>query len=107
VSASADGSTKVWDLRQKERDELPDKLNYTENDAYFFTTQLMHSSYVYGAKIFPETNSERPLLVATACFDQLVRLWSVPIDGTAPPTMRNVTYSLSILEKPLRTLGAK
>ena len=32
VSASADGSTKVWDLRQKERDELPDKLNYTEND---------------------------------------------------------------------------
>jgi jouberin len=35
VSASADGSAKVWDLRNKETD-YADKLNYTENDSMFF-----------------------------------------------------------------------
>ena len=31
VSASSDGSAKVWDLSEKETD-YADKLNYTEND---------------------------------------------------------------------------
>ncbi len=35
VSASADGSAKVWDLTTKETD-YADKLNYTENDAMYF-----------------------------------------------------------------------
>jgi hypothetical protein len=35
VSASADGSVKVWNLRDKEKD-VADKLNYTENDEMFF-----------------------------------------------------------------------
>jgi WD40 repeat protein len=37
----------------------------------------------------------------------LIRLWTVPIDGSAPSTIREVRRELSILEKPLRTLGAK
>jgi WD40 repeat protein len=32
VSASADGSAKVWDLTQKEM-KLPDMKNYEENDS--------------------------------------------------------------------------
>lgn len=54
VSASADGSCKVWDLTNKETD-YADKLNYTENDAMFYITTLLHSSYVYSAKIYPDT----------------------------------------------------
>lgn len=54
VSASADGSAKVWNLTDIGRSDLPDKLNYTENDRYFFHGQLLHASYVYSAKIFPD-----------------------------------------------------
>ena len=32
VTASADGSAKVWDLRLKESANQKDRLNYTEND---------------------------------------------------------------------------
>ena len=35
VSASADGSAKVWDLSKKDID-YGDKLNYTENDSEYF-----------------------------------------------------------------------
>ena len=56
VSASADGSCKVWDLTQKETD-YADKLNYTENDAMFFICQLLHASYVHAARILPGTSS--------------------------------------------------
>jgi WD40 repeat protein len=35
VSASADGSAKVWDMQIIETD-YADKLNYTENDEKFF-----------------------------------------------------------------------
>jgi WD40 repeat protein len=80
VSASADGSCKVWDLTQKETD-YADKLNYTENDAMFFICQLLHSSYVYAARILPGTSSlSQNIIVATACFDGKVRLWSVSTD---------------------------
>jgi jouberin len=77
VSASADGSVKVWDLRYKETD-YADKLNYTENDAMFFICSLLHSSYVYAARIYPETvQSGDTIVVATACYDGKIRLWTV------------------------------
>lgn len=80
VSASADGSCKVWDLTQKETD-YADKLNYTENDAMFFICQLLHSSYVYAARILPGTSSlSQNIVIATACFDGKVRLWSASTD---------------------------
>jgi len=77
VSASADGSAKVWDMQIIETD-YADKLNYTENDEKFFVCQLLHSSYVYSARIFPDLESfNSVMIVATACFDGKVRLWSV------------------------------
>lgn len=83
VSASADGSAKVWDLSNKETD-YADKLNYSENDAMFFICQLQHSSYVYAASIYPETGMMTGnLIIATACFDGKVRLWSVGTDESA------------------------
>ena len=53
VTASADGSAKVWTLAEAETANQKERLNYTENDALFFLTQLMHPSFVYGAKIHP------------------------------------------------------
>ena len=54
VSASADGSAKVWDLTNKSDDQLEAK-NYTENDPLFFIDQLLHPSFIYSAKIFPDS----------------------------------------------------
>ena len=70
VSASADGSAKVWGLDKKNVNEETSK-NYTENDSEFFVDQLLHPSFVYAAKIYPDFSNldQRFLIVATACFD--------------------------------------
>lgn len=106
VSASADGSAKVWDLTGKETD-YADKLHYSENDAMFFLTQLLHPSFVYGAKFYPDvtTNQERSLVVATACFDQKIRLWNVPVTGDCSGLQP--IHVLSIMDRALRVLGTK
>ena len=76
VTASADGSAKVWDLTDMENLNAKERLNYTENDDKFFWTQLMHPSFVYGAKFYPLPEPAH-YVVATACFDQKVRIWLV------------------------------
>lgn len=63
----------------------------------------MHPSYVYGAKIFPDSSSahsNRPQLIATACFDQLIRLWVVPIEKGNEKIISKPIRTLSVLDKP-------
>ena len=75
ISASADGLAKVWDLTDKDRDQGNVMTNYTsfENREKFEYAKLVHPSYVYGAKVFPDPNSQsandRPLIIASCCFD--------------------------------------
>lgn len=107
VSASADGSAKVWDLTNKETD-YADKLNYTENDAMFFICQLLHSSYVYAARIYPDTAANsNTIVVATACYDGKVRLWSVATDEAGINANLSAQIELSLSEKAQRTLNYK
>lgn len=107
VSASADGSAKVYDLTNKETD-YADKLNYTENDAMFFLCTLPHCSYVYAAKIFPDTNlNQGNIIVATACFDGKVRLWSVLTNEENVGANVKPEFELSLTEKPQRILAQK
>lgn len=82
VSASADGGAKVWDLTAKDT-TVPNMKNYEENDETFFWCQLMHPSYVYAAKFYPDPNmhSERDLIVVTVCYDSRVRFWKVPTES--------------------------
>ena len=56
-----------------------DAKNYTENDELFFMDQLVHPSFVYAAKIYPDSQMVgiRELVIATACFDQKIRIWRV------------------------------
>jgi len=80
VSASADGSAKVWDLRTIEDNNNTAFLKYMDNDSIFFLCQLSHTCYVYGAKIWPDpsgSSSNGTIIVATACFDQYVRFWII------------------------------
>lgn len=75
VTASADGSAKVWDLTNKEQANEKECLNFTENDNIFFLIQLMHPTFVYGAKFYPDELDSSHLIIATVCFDQKVRIW--------------------------------
>lgn len=54
VSASADGSAKVWNLTTKGENDS-DAKNYAENDVRYFVEQLLHPSFVYAAKIYPDS----------------------------------------------------
>ena len=57
VTASGDGSAKVWNLHDKDK-EISDNLNYTENDVKFLMCKpLMHPSYVYSAQIHPDASN--------------------------------------------------
>jgi len=82
ISSSADCSVKVWNLTMKDTD-YADNLNYTENDAMYFMSHLLHPSFVYGAQFYPDYSYERHdrLIIATICYDQKVRLWMVSIGG--------------------------
>lgn len=72
----------------------------------FFLTQLMHPSFVYGAKIYPVQDAAH-LIIATVCFDQKVRLWQVRTLGGDIYNQQTDCIEMSILEKPLKTLGQK
>jgi WD40 repeat protein len=77
LSASADGSAKVWKLFDKQTQQVDNDI--AEHDRTYFVTKLVHSSYVYGAVFFPDVSEEKDqkLIIATACFDAKVRLWLV------------------------------
>ena len=81
VTASGDGSAKVWKLHAKDK-EISDRLDYTENDDKFLLCKpLMHPSFVYSAQVHPDPSngSSGELIIATACFDQKVRIWKCNI----------------------------
>ena len=57
VTASGDGSAKVWKLHDKDK-QVNDHLNYTENDIKFLLCKpLMHPSFVYSAQIHPDASN--------------------------------------------------
>lgn len=73
VSASADGTVRIWNLTEKDIGSS-DRLNYMDNDYLFYMGECFHPSYVYGAKIHPESGRDT-LYIASVCFDSNLRLW--------------------------------
>ena len=67
ITASADGTCKLWNLTQK-GSEHTDKNNYWTNDQQFFLANLFHPSFVYGAKFHP-IREDGYLYIATICYD--------------------------------------
>jgi WD40 repeat protein len=104
VTASADGACRIWTL---DSDGIghADKLNYQGNDEHFFVCELYHPSFVYGAKLHP-TRQEGFLYIATVCFDNKVRVWSVNVSDPQNPWYKLET-EVSIEEPPNFTLGTK
>ena len=108
VSASADGTVRIWNLTEKEI-EHSDKLNYQDNDRLFFLGECFHPSYVYGAKIHPTRDEPYKLYVASICFDSKVRVWKVDVgaDPEDDPAEPEEMYVKSITDAAQFTVGAK
>jgi len=104
VTASADGLVRVWNMEDKET-ENSDRLNYMENDRLFFICELIHPSFVYGARIHP-MRDDSYLYLASICFDQNVRIWKVNLDDFENPYFKMV-FEMSINDKAEHTLGTK
>lgn len=103
VTASADGACRVWTI-DSDGIGAADRLNYQGNDEHFFVCELYHPSFVYGAKLHPSRH-EGILTIATVCFDNKVRVWTVNTD------QNDVGYMLAAEERindpPNFTLGTK
>lgn len=95
VSASADGTVRVWNLQDKETIHS-DATKWQNNDRLFFITEFFHPTFVYGAKIHPTRENESNLYVATICFDGKVRIWSVNIDDLENPDAPVIEHEMCI-----------
>ena len=78
ITASADGTVRIWNLTEKDISSS-DRLNYMDNDYLFYMGECFHPSYVYGAKIHPESGRDT-LYIASICFDGFVRIWTLEFD---------------------------
>ena len=76
---------------------------------------MLHPSFVYAAKIYPDTQNmdDRFLIVASACFDQKIRLWQVLTSATEEDQANRLHQWLtplqvfSILDPPTVNFGVK
>lgn len=72
--------------------------------------QLLHPSFVYGAKFYPDIHSyeSRKMYVATVCFDQKVRIWAVPDSLKAyddiSQLLKRPILEMSIRDMPMKTI---
>lgn len=78
ISASSDGTVRIWNLHDKNPSST-DKCKYLDNDHLFFMGECFHPSYVYGAKIHPESGRDT-IYIASVCFDGFLRIWRVNFD---------------------------
>jgi WD40 repeat protein len=91
-------------MEEKET-ENNDRLNYMDNDRLFFITEILHPSYVYGAKLHP-VREDGYLYLATICFDQKVRIWSLQLLDITQPDF-NLEFEASLNEVSQTVLGGK
>ena len=98
---------------QKLDDPSPEKFNHLDNDDKFFVTEILHPSFVYAAKVHPNSDANT-LHIATACYDKMVRVWQVNVDGVDDGNKIGEVYAtldpaneVSILAKPEHTIGPK
>lgn len=110
LSASADGSCKLWNIQDIQTNN-PDAHNHIDNDDLFFVIELYHPSFVYGAKIHPQSTPDY-LYVATACYDKKVRIWQITVeDVDEANNVDNVEFSMlqemDINDRAEHEVGAK
>ena len=100
ITASADGSVKVWNTLDKDQD-IPDKFNYLYNDNLFFIESLFHPSFVYCCVFFQDEHSygsTTTKIIVTACYDQKIRFWILKLSGDGEYIKHQCVLVLDILD---------
>lgn len=75
ISASADNQVSIWKVPKDESNDLSN-LEYLDNESKFKLQSITHPAYVYSTDIYPGS-SKSFMILATACFDGLVRFFSM------------------------------
>lgn len=75
VSAGSDNNVILWQIPQDDSNNS-DNFDYLDNDKIFKLTNITHPSYVYSTAILPEESKDM-IILATACFDGFVRIYTV------------------------------
>lgn len=107
VSASADGSCKLWNMTKVSKSTNSDNCKYLVNDRLFLLEEMFHPSFVYGAKFHP-CRDEGWLYIGTICFDQKVRIWGVSIEDFENGNCTSEVQCIrSIMDKADIMIGSK
>jgi len=78
ISSSADNIVTLWRIPKHETSEK-DNLNPMENLLKFKMYDIHHPAYVYSTDIYPGSSKET-MILATACFDGLVRIYIIKLN---------------------------
>ena len=78
ISSSADNIITLWRIPRHETSEK-DNLNPMENLLKFKMYDIHHPAYVYSTDIYPGSSKET-MILATACFDGLVRIYIIKLN---------------------------
>ena len=76
ISASADNNVSLWRVPQDDSNDM-ENLEYLDNERKFLITSLFHPAYVYACDIFPNKTDKMLMILATACFDGIIRIYTV------------------------------
>jgi len=78
ISSSADNIVTLWRIPRHDTNEK-DNLSPMENLQKFKMYDILHPAYVYSTDIFPGSSKET-MILATACFDGLVRIYIIKLN---------------------------
>jgi len=75
ITSSSDNTVSLWNIPSEESND-PENLEFMDNERNFKLLTIPHPSYVYSVAIYPELSKEN-LVIASACFDGIVRIFSI------------------------------
>ena len=99
ISSSADNVVTLWRIPKHETSEK-ENLNPMENYIKFKIKDIHHPAYVYSTDIFPKSTKET-MILATACFDGLVRIYIIKFNYDNQNIRYNFQNSSLFFEIPI------
>ena len=89
ISVSADNKVTLWRVPKDDGNDM-ENLEFLDNESKFKLATLFHPAYVYSCDIFPDTTRKDLMILATACFDGNIRIYSISFNYDA----ENFNYNL-------------
>ena len=78
-TCSSDYNLSIWRVPFEDNNN-EDNTNYLKNQSQFLVATIPHPGYVYCCDLFPDKANKEQMYLATACFDGVVRVYSLAAD---------------------------